>query len=154
MADIVSQRNIAAYLTSRITAFPATIVAGTGQNATAVVGSSVRRSLIGMPQSAALCIGYNANLAATKTLAFTAIKVQDSADNITFADFQTFADPGVVQTGAGTSMSLLQFPVNLAGARDYVRTSLVPTLSASTVDTVSVMAALVLSGEDRLPAAA
>lgn len=154
MSDFVTQRNIAALVSSRIASAISALTAGGTGDATAVAGIVIDRKAIGMPLNAVLTLAFTAVLAATKTLSFGTVKIQDSADGTTFADFLTFTDPGVVATGptgGATVNGQVNLAANLAGARQYLKVLFTPDLSASSTDTANAVAILGFAGFDRLP---
>lgn len=151
--DMVTQHNIAAIVSPRLAAAFAAIVAGSGADNAPVTGVTLDRVALKLPRNAEICIPFTAVLAAAATLTIKNVKVQDSADGTTFADYLAFADPGVVATGAGTVNGQVNLPASLNGARQYVRVLLTPDLSAANTDTVAIGAIAVLAGFDRLPAA-
>lgn len=135
-------------------AFASATAGGTGDN-TAVTGTSIDRAAIGNPLCAEVAVLYSATLAATKTLTLKTVKIEDSADGSTWADYATF-DDAVVATGAtggSTEAGAAAYKVNLSGARRYVRVDFTPDLSATGTDTASAVAAWVFGGFDVLPVA-
>ena len=155
--NIVIQRDIQALLTAKIASvFDSATAGGTGDN-TAVLGTAIDRlAMAGVALNAEIILAFSAVLAATATLTLKTVKVQDSADGSTWADFATFTDPGVVATGptgGGTVAGVVKFGVNLGSARRFVRVDYTPDLSASGTDTCQVLAVLNFGGFDRLPAA-
>ncbi|PWC96960.1 hypothetical protein [Azospirillum sp. TSO5] len=157
MTDIVIQHNVGAYLKAKIgSAFVSATAGGTGDNAS-VNGAAVDRlssSTGALAASGVFNVFYSATLAATKTLSLTALKVQDSADGSTWADYLTPSAPGVVATGASggsTETGVSTLAVDLNSARRYVRVVFTPDLSASGTDTASLLATAVLAGYDRIP---
>lgn len=154
MTDMVLQKNVASLLTVRgASAFVSDTAGGAG-DATAVVGTAIQRTAIGLPMSAALVIAYAATLAATKSLSIGSVVVQDSADGTTWANYQTFTDPGIVDTTTGASAGQVVLPVNLEGARDYIRAGFTPDLSNTGTDTATIVALFVFAGERLAPAVA
>lgn len=157
MSDMVTARNISALISPRVAAPITAITAGGAGDATAISGLAIDRGALKMPLSAALVISFTATLAATKTLSLGTVKMQDSADGSTFADYSalSIADPGVVATGptgGGTVNGQVVIPIPLAGMRQYVKPLFTPDLSATGTDTAMVSAILVFGGFDRSPA--
>lgn len=157
MSDMVIQRNIGALISPKIASAITALTAGGSGDATAVTGLTIDRAALRMPLSADLVLSYTATLAATKTLSFGTVKIQDSADGSTWADVSTISitDPGVVATGptgGATVSGQVSIPVALAGARRYVRANCTPDLSATSTDTASVVEHLIFGGFDRFPA--
>lgn len=154
MSDHVTQRNIAALVSPRLASAVTALTAAGSGDATAIAGIVIDRKALGMPLNAVLTLFFTAVLAATKTLSLGTVKIQDSADGSTFADFLTFTDPGVVATGptgGGTVNGQVNLAANLAGAKQYLKVLFTPDLSATSTDTASVGALLGFAGFDRLP---
>ncbi len=155
--NMTELRDVASLLTAKIASvFDSATAGGTG-DATAVNGTTIDRFAGGgVPLNAELLLVWKAVLAAAATLSLGAVKVQDSADGSTWADYQTFTDPGVVATGpagGGTVYGVTKLGVNLGSARRYIRFNFTPDLSAANTDTAIVVAVMNLAGFDRLPAA-
>jgi len=151
MTDMVLQKNVASLLTLRPASGFVSVTAGGAGDAVAVNGIIIQRSLIGMPYNAALVLAYTTTLSASQSLSFTVAKIQDSADGVTFADYQAFAAPGSVATGAGTVQSVVELAADLRGARDYIRAVFTPDLSAGATDTATIIGLWAFAGFDRLP---
>jgi len=152
LVDMALIKDPASELTVRAgSAFTSIVAGGAGDNI-AVNGNALQRSALQNPRGAALSLLWSATLAANQTLSLTNIKVQDSADGIIFADYLTFADPGVVAQGAGTKSGVATFSAFLDGARDYVRVTFTPNLSAGATDTAILLPVFVLTGFETLPA--
>lgn len=153
---MVDMKNISSRITPKLaSAFTSVTAGGTG-DATAVTGIAIQRSAIGNPLNASLQLAFSAVLAATKTLSFGTVKIQDSADGSTWSNFISYTDPGVVATGptgGGTVTGVTKLHADLSGARDYVRVLFTPDMSATGTDTATIVAILNLAGFDRLPAA-
>lgn len=154
--DMVTRRNIGAVITPKIASAITAITAGGTGDATAITGIGFDRKAVDMPLSADLVLSWTATLAATKTLSFGTVKIQDSADNSTYADVSTISitDPGAVATGptgGATVSGSVAIPVALGATRQYVRALFTPDLSASGTDTAMVVAHLVFGGTDRQP---
>lgn len=156
MSGIVQERNIGALgdlvrLTDQATA----IAAGTG-DATSVTGISIDRAGFGNgspPKTALMGILYEATLGSGKTLSL-GYAVQDSADNSTWADYQT-ATYAVVATGASGGSVVkgqLNIQVNLTSARRYVRLNYNPDHNATATDTSYSNGVGFFAGFDRLAA--
>lgn len=157
MADIVTQHNIAAYLSVRIAAAFAAIVAGSAADNAAVNGLALDRVALKLPHSIEISVPFSATLAANATLTLKWVKLQHSDDGAAWSDFASFADPGVVATGpagGGTVHGQVNFPAGIGGTRQYLRVVFTPDLSAANTDSVVIGAVAVLAGFDRLPAAA
>lgn len=158
MADMVSIKNVAATVTGRLaSAFPGAAAAGQASNNAAVNGSVLQRSTMRTPRSIAVTLAWSATLGANNTFGFTALKLQDSADGVTFADYAVLTPPGTVATGpagGGAVSGATTMGVGLAGARDYLRVVYTPSLSAAAADTANALAVAIFSVADREPTAA
>lgn len=151
MSDMVLQRNVAQLVTTRLgSAFTSVTAGGAGDN-TAILGTAIQRSLIGLPSTVALALLFTGTLAATKTLSFLNCKIQHSDDGTTWTDFLLFTDPGIVASATGANAGQLQLGASLNGAKDYVRVVYTPDLSNTVTDTATVAAALVFAGARALP---
>jgi hypothetical protein len=156
MGDIVQQRNIGALVDLKRLTDHGTSTAGSTGDATSITGLTIDRAGFGngsLPMSAEVSVDFEATLASGKTLS-VGYAVQDSADNSTWADYQT-ATSAVVSTGAsGGSVNKGQFnvQVNLTSARRYIRFNYMPTASATGTDTSYSDAVGVFAGFDRLAA--
>ena len=155
--------NIGAYITAELALDSTSVGAGLGGSGTAVNGNAYDRFLYN-PQhlSGKLMLGVKATLASGNTLA-VAVEWQDSANGSSWATYgtnlgQTY--PGTNASGTqtitannagGVKRDVLEFPVNLLGARRHVRAVVRPTLSASGVDTAVVCGVLVLGGGETRP---
>lgn len=156
----VIQTDINSLISARIASTITSATAGgTGDN-TAITGVTVDRlafPLVNPPLCASLLLLFDTTLAAAATLSLKTVKIQDSADGSTWADYKTFTDPGVVATGPGGGGNVkgsTRLGVNLSSARRYVRAVFTPDLSAANTDTASVLAALVFAGFDAIPSPA
>lgn len=151
----VIMTDIASVIAPRIaSAFTSATAGGTGDN-TSVVGATLDRAALGLPLCAEVGVFFSATLAATKTLSITALKVEDSADGSTWADYAVLTAPGVVATGptgGGTVSGQATSGVNLSGARKYIRVTHTPDLSATGTDTATTVAIAVLAGFTPIPA--
>lgn len=156
MSSIVTQRNIAALGDLlRLSDQVAETAAGSG-DATSVTGTTIDRGGFaggGMPGSALLGVLYSATLGSGKTLS-VAVALQDSADGQTFADFATVVSTVAATgpSGGGAVHGEYNVPVNLLGARRYVRFNYMPDLSATGTDTSVTFSAGFFGGFDRLAA--
>jgi hypothetical protein len=155
MSDMVLQKNLAQLITPRLASAFTNVTAGGSGNNVAVTGLTLQRSLIKSPLNAGIALFFSAALGAANTLSLGTVKIQDSADGSSFADFLTFTNPGVVATGptgGGTVTGQLLLSADLEGARDYIHLLFTPSLSAANTDTATLVAALLFAGFDRLPA--
>lgn len=151
------QTDIHSVISARIaSAITAATAGGTGDN-TAITGVTIDRAAFASgqpPLNADLLLGFDTTLAAAATLSLKTVKIQDSADGSTWADYLAFTDPGVVATGpggGGNVKGVTRLGVNLSSARRYVRAVFTPDLSAANTDTASVFALLVFAGFDSIP---
>lgn len=156
MADIVSIKNVGAYLTPRIGSAFASATAGGAGNSVAVNGVVIDRFTINTPRSAKLSVYYSATLGANKTFGLSSLAVQDSADGNTWAAYYSApAAPGTVATdsGAGSTVSgQVSLDVDLNMAREFVRAVYTPVLNATSIDTATTLAVFVFGGEPSNPA--
>jgi len=151
--DRIYMTDIASVVTERIgSAFNSLTAGGTG-DATSVVGVTIDRSTLSMPQCAEINVYYEAVLSSTNTLSITALKVEHSTDGATWSDYAVQTAPGVVATGAGTVRGAVAAGVNLSSAYRYIRVTHTPDLSAANTDTAKTLAAAVFAGMPELPAA-
>ncbi|TJW14453.1 MAG: hypothetical protein E5W82_10785 [Mesorhizobium sp.] len=130
--------------------------AGAG-DATEVDCAWIDRELegIGMAQSAKLVIAFTAALATGETLSFagnfqdaTALAGTGSAD---FASAFAAAVVATGDSGGSTETGTYEVDIDLAGAREFIRTQITPNLSASGTDTCEWSAVLVLYGDHNQP---
>lgn len=156
MGDIVQTKNIGALVDVERAADHATSTAGGTGDATTVTGTTIDRqgfSSGALPQSALFGVLYEATLQSGKTLSI-GYAVQEGPDGTNWSDYQT-ATYAVVSTGAsGGSTNKGQFnvPVDLTGARRYVRFNYSPKCSATATDTTYSDAVGVFGGFPRLAA--
>jgi len=130
---------------------------GTGDN-TDEAGPSFDRAANGNPLSCVIDGVFTTNIASSKQVTIT-VRLQDSADNSTWADYQDstglyFASPAnageqtLVVAGATTNgKSHVKAIYNLAGARQYVRAVIKAVHTASSTDTTAMAASLIFGGE-------
>lgn len=120
-----------------------TITAGGTGDGVAQNGTSIDRQDI---YSAIVAVPITAVLAATET-ATVNVKVQDSADNSTFADFASATELVLTgDTGGSTETDIIQLKVNLQGAKRYMRVVVTCDLSATGTDTATFAAVVALTG--------
>lgn len=156
MPDIVTQHNIAAYGDLKRLSDHWAATAGGSNSGVTFTGSSLDRmgfSNGSMPRSALVGVIYEAKLASGATLAI-AFAVQDSADNSTFADFQTAAPVtyGTGPSGGGIVTGQANLAVDLTNARRYVRVNAPLIFSATVTDTAYADTVGFFAGFDRLAA--
>lgn len=103
--------------------------------------------------SALLVITYKTTLAADKTLTISAaLDDATTSGGAGSAAYGPSLSPTVVATGAVTNLlGTVKLPVDLAGARRYIRARFTPDLSATSTDTAIVSATLVLGGAGEVP---
>lgn len=131
----------------------AAVAAGSGDAAT-TTGKTIDRQSLGasMPRSALFSTLYDATLASGKTLSL-AYAVQDSADGVTFADYQTGASAVAATGPSGGGAVAGQFNVqsDLNSAKRFIRYNTAQDLNATGTDTSVTRSVAVLGGFDRLP---
>lgn len=148
--------NIDAFIGAAVASDDVSVTAGGSGNDTLVTGLAIDRAAESYPLSASFVIRYKAALGAGNTISLSA-SVETAADSA-FATgttvLATFAN-AVVDTGAtggSTQRGVVRFPVDFAGALEFVRLKFTPTLSAANTDTADLSAIAVLGGQDFLPA--
>lgn len=154
MSNIATQKNIGATIKALYAAI-ATAVAGGAGDAAEVTSVIIDRNAHKMPLSALFAFGFSAVLAAAATLkiAYT-IEHGDAADMSDAANFSVGA-AAVVATGAAggsTETGVLEVPLALDGAKQYLRIKFTPDLSAANTDTAKVAALVIVGGESVTPA--
>ncbi len=132
-----------------VTPFSAT--AGGSNDAVAQNGAVIDRTLFNNPLSCVVVGIAQSTLTATKTNTVS-IKLQDSADGVTFADFGS-APANLVQNATGANVGQIIGKYNLTAARRYIRAVMTMDLSNTTTDTAIGAAIVILGGEAELPAA-
>lgn len=154
--NIASVKNIGSFIDNKLASDPSAATAGGTGDATTVTGIAIDREAFGtgaIPRSMLASVLYEATLGSGKTLSM-GYAVQDSADNSTWADFQTAA--GVViatgPSGGGAAKGTFNVPVDLSNAREWVRFNYFPDLSATATDTFVGQAVGTFGGFDRNPA--
>lgn len=146
--------NIGDEISVRNAAGPNNIVAaGAGDNA-AVTGIIIDRAALGWPRSVVVAFPFNATLAAAATLSLAATVQHGDAANL--SDAATFGSlaGGVIATGGdggSTEAGQVELPLDLAGAKRYVRVNYTPDLSAGSTDTARLAAVAAFGGANRLP---
>lgn len=127
--------------------------AGTGDN-TKMTGRTIDRQGF---DSAVLCVGTYAALAADKTCAIAA-EIQESSDGSTWDTAVALYASTVVATGdTGTGSeewTQTRTAVNLRGRKRYVRFNVTLDLNATSTDTAVFQAQCALGGAEELPVAA
>lgn len=156
MGDIVTQKNIGALIDLERASDHATSTAGGSGDTTTVTGLTIDRmgfSTGALPQSALFGVLYEATLQSGKTLSL-GYAVQEGADGTNWSDYQTATYVVVSTGGSGGSTNKGQFniPVDLTGARRYVRFNYNPKCSATGTDTTYSDAVGVFGGYPRVAA--
>lgn len=133
------------------------VTAGGAGDAVQVTSQSFDRFAVNEPLSMVAAIRYKAVLAAAATLSLAYV-VEHSDDNATFVTLTAATGStgasAVVATGpagGGTVRGVVQIPLDLAGAKEYVRLKFTPDLSAANTDTAEISALFVLGGQRILP---
>lgn len=143
-----SSRNIAAEIAARTSDLVSLTTANDGSE---IDGGYVDRQGY---ESAALVIFYEAALTEGETLSIAA-NVQDDADGAgAGADFGDALANAVVATGGSggsTERGTVRIPINLSGAKRYIRAQYTLSLSAGSSDTVLGCAAFILGGAQEVP---
>lgn len=166
MTGIALQTDIAALLAAQQAVDSLTIVDGDVNDAVEQNGRVIDRFQIERNSttdlrlrglSAALFLGGKISLEVTQTLALIA-NLQDSADGVTFADFDhraaaqppTIALPALAVAGAVTDVyRTLKQQYDLQGARRYLRVQYTATFSGGTAgNQIAVVGMLVFGGAD------
>jgi hypothetical protein len=127
--------------------------AGGAGNNTAVTGLTIDRDSYGVALCAVFELAYEAALGQGNTITIKNVKVEHSQDGSTWSTYQTYTDPGVVDTGGTggtTQRGVVRLGCDLKSAYRYVRYDWTPVLSAANTDTVSLMASATVAGFDRL----
>jgi hypothetical protein len=147
--------NIGAYVKAVTATKPTKLGAATGGSGVQIVGETIDRLASKLPLSARLAILVRTTLASGQTLSIAPVvetkeEVADSyaqyGDNVA-AQVVTANDDG------SEIVTELHVDVDLAGAKQYVRFSLTPTLTHSGSDVAYVGAAAVLGGFSEQPQA-
>jgi hypothetical protein len=145
---VTHNRNIASYLKAVNAIAATTVLAGSGDDADPKDGITIDRDDFDQLYLSALLAVLVTTASLGPATATLELSFNDSVDGITFAPYGDAIDDVVYSTDGDFSVEV---PINLAGARRYVRVEWEVTLSASSVDTADVSAALVLGGFDELP---
>lgn len=130
------------------------VAAGTGDN-TEVVGGAIDRTLYGYAKSAIFAILGSAALASAATLTMKSVVIETDDDSA-FGTATALLSPAdaVAATGGsgGTTEKVgVEYNLDLAGAKRYVRIRFTPDLSAGGTDTFTLAAAAVMGGQSILP---
>lgn len=153
--------SIAEFIKPLVSVGATAIAAGAG-DATETDGQGVDRQLSdgSLYRSAAFVLFGKATLAASKKATFKAT-IQDSADNVTFADVAAALQPegaadSVVLTltdsGAGSTLyGTYEFGLSLDSLNRYIRAQVHIDLNAGATDTGFYLGGFVLGGADKRP---
>jgi hypothetical protein len=147
--------DIAAFIRYVFATANAAFTAGGSGNNVQVVGVIVDRSAYDMPLSTAIGIRWKATLQATQTLSLSWVLQHGTESNLGDASTFVSGGPTVVATGpagGGTLEGVLQIPVDLGGAEEFLRFEFTPDLSASGTDTGEADATFVFGGQSEIPA--
>lgn len=156
--SFASMKNIGAFIkVLRAAAHTAVTAGGAGDN-TLVVGVIIDRNLLATALSAVFALPFTTTLAAAATLIFKSAIIEhgdasDLSDATTFATLED-ATGTVIATGpggGGTVTGCKEYDVDLQGAKQYVRISYKPDLSAANTDTAAIGAVAVFGGANTLP---
>jgi len=153
-------------------AYTLATAAGSGDN-TLIVGSTINRNSLvqnglstitnGLPRYVVFNVAYEAILAAAATFTWKAVTIEHSSNGSDWTTFLSQADTpppngwpaaGVIDTGGGggtTQRGVIKFGADLTGAKQYIRFSGTPDLSAGATDTVKVMITAEFSAFAELP---
>lgn len=124
--------------------------AGSG-DATEVTGAAIQRSTIGYPLSAVFVIPYLISLTAAKTFSLAYVVETSASSSSGYSDLVNVSAT-VIATGALTaSAGQVEIPVDLSGAKDYVRIRFTPDLSHTSTDTAGLSAIAVFGSFANLP---
>lgn len=127
---------------------PVTATAGGANDNVAQNGVSIDRLDY---YSAIVSVPVTATLTASET-ATVSVKVQDSADGSTWADFESGDDLVLTgDVGGSTETDIATLKVNLQGADKYIRVVVTCDLSASATDTATFAAIVDLTGSIENP---
>lgn len=151
MGTFTDLKDINAFITGHAAVGQTSATAGGSGDDTAASGEWVKREYY---YSGSVLIPYTTSLADGETLAFTV--TFEHADDASGSNAESYdpayCDSGVenevVHSGAVSDESgVCQVPVNLQAAKNYVRVNVTPVMSASSTDTASFSAVLVLGGD-------
>ena len=153
--NVSQSRNIGAYI-KRVLAFNhLQVVAGGGADGVAQNGRGIDRSLDAsgnLSLSASVGLLISAVLAGSET-ASAVVQIQDSDDDGSGDAYADFGDPSaatLVSDGADEN-GVLDFDIDLSGAKKWVRMEVTVTMSAGDTDTAELMGDLVMAGPPERP---
>ncbi len=158
MTNKAFQHDVGAYITSRAALNPEVVTTtgdGSERNGTAID----RNALNSVALSAIVTIPYYGALAAAKTVTIKSNVQHSSVSSAGWADYNdkdnstanTVTAGSTATTAAQTPSGVLEYDVDLAAAKRYVRVQVTPTLSATATDTVDIAGVIVFGGGGVLP---
>lgn len=137
--------NIGAYIKAEKGTVPAAVAAGTRN------GAAINRKGFG----SCVLVGETGAISGAPTAQTVDVKLQDSADGVTFADYVppggVAADAAIQQITAANTQRTKN--IDLGAAREFIRTVETTTLTAGTTPTIGARSGLVLGGAVDLPTA-
>lgn len=141
-----TQHNIGAFVVPVTSVFPQSSAAAT------INGSSLQRSVHGLPLSCVVHQHVGALGGAPATTSVVS-KIQHSPDNSTWADYTADGASAVAATPALTAASTgNRANVDLSGANDWIRVVTTISFTGGTSPTAVVAAEMIIGGEALLPA--
>jgi hypothetical protein len=151
MFSVPQFKNIGAWLESNLGLAPVTITAGGAGDGTAQAGPAINRV---DAKSCVVAVPHASTLATGETVDYD-VRLEDSADGSTgWADYAQPTYSGAAYKAyqqaylAGGESGIIEFDVNLEGAKAYVRAQVTATLSAGSTDTSTFAAVVTLAGFD------
>ncbi len=146
--NIAQSRNIGAYIKNVLAFNYLQVTAGGGADGVAQNGRSVNRLNY---LSCVVSVLVSAALASTETASVT-IQLQDSADGSTgWANYKAATTIAIAALEGGDPNGQVEGDFNLSAAKQYVRSLITITMSASATDTADVMASFTFAGEHERP---
>ncbi|KKN90101.1 hypothetical protein LCGC14_0232140 [marine sediment metagenome] len=156
------QQDVGAYLHGVNALNPAVVTATTVAAGTELDGVDINRlsDPVNLTVSAKVIIPYSYSLAAAETATLKS-NAQDGASTTAYTDYDdkdgstanSVTVGSTATTAAQTGNGVLEYDLDLAAARQYVRIQLTPTFSATSADTNDVGGVMVFGGGTVLPAA-
>lgn len=149
--------NIGAYLDARTSLYPRSFAAGSGSDNTFLEGEDINRSALKMPHSALFVTTLRLVMASGEQAVISQgiqHKEEDGAyDEYPYADGTDQPEDVTIEANDDGSaiVTQLKVPVDLAGAKQYVKHRVKINLSASGTDTAAVSSVAVLGGLESLP---
>lgn len=137
--------NIGAFIKPEKGTVPAAVAAGTRN------GAAILRKGFG----SCVLVGETGAVTGAPSAQNLAVKLQDSADGVTFADYVppggVAADAAITTITAANTQA--RKDIDLSAARDYIRTVETASFTGGTSPTIGASSRLVLGGADSLPTA-